>query len=65
MTETSTDLAAAIALRHQRVHRTVMAKIQELNDGGLSAHEIASHLGIPLPLVNLVLRGAPPGVTKR
>ena len=58
------DLAAQIELHHRRVSKAVAAKIHELADGGLTPHEIASHLGIALHLANLVLRGATPGVSR-
>jgi hypothetical protein len=57
-------LAARIALHHQRIPRAIAVKVVELTDGGLSTFEIASITGLPLPMVNLILRGAPPGVIK-
>lgn len=39
-------------------------QITELADGGLSPHEIAAHLAMPLALVNLTLRGGTFEVTK-
>jgi hypothetical protein len=51
------DVAAAIALSHQRVHKAVARKIQELSDGGLSLHEIVAATGFPAHLVKIVLRG--------
>jgi hypothetical protein len=57
-------LAAQIALRHQRVPKTIAARVTELADNGMSPFEVSSITGLPLPMVNLILRGAPPGVTK-
>lgn len=57
-------LAAAIDLHHRRVPKAVAAKVLELSDGGLAPFEIAAHLGLPPALVNLILRGAPPGARK-
>jgi hypothetical protein len=59
------ELAAAIQLSHQRVHRAVVARIWELFDGGLDVHEVASSTGYPLHLIRVVLRGAPPGESTR
>jgi hypothetical protein len=63
------DLAAEILLAHQRVHRSVAARIWELSDGGLDVHEIASTTGYPPYLIRVVLRGGadrpvPPGCAK-
>jgi hypothetical protein len=58
------DLAAAIALSHQKVHRAVSARIWELSDGGLDVHEVAACTGYPPHLIRIVLRGGPIGVTK-
>lgn len=58
------DLAAALAVSRQKIHRTVIARIWELNDGGLDLFEIQSLTGLALPLVRLVLRGAPPNGVK-
>jgi hypothetical protein len=52
------ELAAAIALSHQKVHRAVTRRVQELADGGLDVHEISAHTGLPNFLVMTVLRGA-------
>jgi hypothetical protein len=60
----TTRLAAQIALRNQRVPKTIAARVTELADNGMSPFEVASITGLPLPMVNLILRGAPPGVTK-
>jgi hypothetical protein len=57
-------LAAQIALRRQHIPRAIAVKVVELTDGGLSTFEIASITGLPIPMVNLILRGAPPGVIK-
>ncbi len=62
-TQSAADLAAEIALGHQKVHKAVARKIQELHDCGLADFEIVAR-GYPLPLVRSVLRGAPPGVPK-
>jgi hypothetical protein len=52
------ELAAAIALSHQKVHRAVARRVQELADGGLDVHEISAHTGLPNFLVMTVLQGA-------
>jgi uncharacterized protein (UPF0335 family) len=52
------DRAAEIHLSHQRVHRAVARKIQELSDDGLDVFEIAATTGFPVALVRAVLRGA-------
>jgi hypothetical protein len=67
-------LRAQLEARARGVPHSVCLKITELADCGLDVFEIAAHLGIPRPLVVLVLRGAPvtpngvtekpPGVTK-
>jgi hypothetical protein len=57
-------LRARLEARSRGVPHAVAIKIQELSDCGLDVFEIAAHLGIPRPLVVLVLRGAPPGVVK-
>jgi hypothetical protein len=61
------NVAAEIALSHQKVHKAVARKIQDLYDvAGMSDHEIASATGFPLPLIRCVLRGAiTTGVSKR
>jgi hypothetical protein len=57
-------VAAAIRLHHERVPRAVVRKVVELSDNGMSTSEISSIVGLPLPLIVLILRGAPPGVRK-
>jgi hypothetical protein len=54
------DLAAAIQLSHQKVHRAVVARIWELFDGGLSPAEITAQTTYPPALVRMVLRGGSP-----
>jgi hypothetical protein len=57
-------LAAKIALAHKGIPRAVTLKVAELSDGGLSNFEISARMGLPLPMVNLILRGGAPGVPK-
>lgn len=52
------DHADPIASNRRRVHTALATRITELADVGLTPHEIAARLGLPLPLVTLVLRGA-------
>jgi len=53
------DLAAAMALSREKVHRAVVARIWELADGGLDAHEVARATGHSVRTVRAVLRGNP------
>ena len=55
--DANAELAAQIALSHQKVHKAVARKIQELYDGGLSLHEIVAATGFPAHLVGVVIRG--------
>jgi hypothetical protein len=58
-------LAVAVQLSRQKVHRTVIARVWELADGGMSPFEVSSITGLPIQMVNLILRGTTPsGVPK-
>jgi hypothetical protein len=51
----------------RQLHRLpphVAVHVTELADDGLDVFRIASVTGLPLPMVHLILRGAPPGVAK-
>jgi len=53
-------MRAKLEAQHRRIPRVVVIKVLELSDGGMSVVEIASITGWPLPLINLILRGAAP-----
>jgi hypothetical protein len=52
------------SFHHRRVPRAIARKVVELSDGGLAVFEIVHVTGLPIQLVNLILRGGAPGVTK-
>jgi hypothetical protein len=52
-------MRAELEAQLRGVPSAVAVKIQELSDGGLDLFEIQSVTGLPLPLIRLVLRGAP------
>jgi hypothetical protein len=50
-------LRAQLEARYRGVSRAVAIKVLELSEGGMTTLEIAAHLGLSLPIVNLVKRG--------
>jgi hypothetical protein len=50
-------LLGQIAVRNLHLPATVIGRIWELSEGGLSDHEIAAQTGLALHLIRTVLRG--------
>jgi hypothetical protein len=57
-------LAVKLDLQNRHIPKAVADRITELADGGLDLFDIKSITDIALPLIRLVLRGAPPGAMK-
>jgi hypothetical protein len=57
-------LRAQLEARARGVPHAVALRVTELFDNGIALFEIAAITGLPPALINLILRGAPPGVPK-
>jgi hypothetical protein len=50
-------LRARLEVQYHGISRAVARKVVELSEGGMTTLEIAAHFGLPVPMVNLILRG--------
>ena len=57
-------LRAQAEARLKGVPHVVAVRVTEMFDNGIALFEIVALTGLPLAMVNLILRGAPPGVKK-